>query len=68
MGTEMKLQNIIYLHTRIKLKPIKTLIPKILRIYNEFAWKDKIEINQNFDIENIKDFKPIRKLKKQGSK
>ena len=40
-------------------KKNQTLIPKILMIYNKFAWKDKFEINQNFDTENIKDFYPI---------
>ena len=50
--TETKLECIIHLH-RIKLKEIK--LPKISRIYNKFAWKDEIEINQNFNTKNIKD-------------
>ena len=45
----MKLKSIINLHRRIKLKENQTLILKILRIYNKFAWKDEIEINENFD-------------------
>ena len=66
--TEMKLKSIINLHGRTKLKKNQTLIPKILRIYNKFAWKDKIEINQNFDNEKIKDFKPVWKFKDWGPK
>ena len=49
----MKLKLIINLHKRIELKEIKLLVPKILRIYNKFAWKDEIEINQNFETEII---------------
>ena len=49
----MKLKCIIHLYRGIKLKEIKVLIPKILRIYNQFAWKDEIEINQNIDTKNI---------------
>ena len=49
----MKLKSIINLHRRIELKEIKLLVPKILRIYNKFAWKDEIEINQNFETEII---------------
>ena len=64
--TEMKMKSIINLHRRIKLKEI-TLIPKILRIYNKFAWKDEIEINKNFDTKNIKDSSPIRKIKILGT-
>ena len=52
-GTEMKLKSIINLHRRIELKEIKLLVHKILRIYNKFAWKDEIEINQNFETEII---------------
>ena len=44
------------------------MIQKILRIYNKFAWKDKIEINQTFDTKIIKDLKPIRQLKDRGPK
>ena len=55
----MKQKYIINLNRRIKLKQIETLIPKILRIYNQFSWKDKIETNKKFDIKNIKDFKLI---------
>ena len=60
--TEMKRKCIIKLHGRIKLKKIKILRPKILRIYNKVSWKDKIEINQNFDTENIMDSRPILKI------
>ena len=59
----MKLKLIINLHRRIELKEIKLLVPKILRIYNKFAWKDEIEINQNFDTKNILNFSPSRKIK-----
>ena len=63
----MKLKSIINLHGRIKLEKNQTLIPKILRIYNKFAWKDTIEINQNFDTKNIKESKPICKIKRLGT-
>ena len=59
----MKLKSIINLHRSIELKEIKLLIPKILRIYNKFAWNDEIEINQNFDIKYINNCTPIRKNK-----
>ena len=59
----MKLKSIINLHRRIELKEIKVLIPKILRIYNKFAWKDEIEINQNFDTKNIRISAQPAKLK-----
>ena len=59
----MKLKSIINLHRRIELKEIKVLIPKILRIYNKFAWKDEIEINQNFDTKNISHSSRKRKIK-----
>ena len=36
------------------------------KIYNQFELKDTIETNQNFDTENIRDFKPIGKLKYRG--
>ena len=49
----MKLKSIINLHRRIKLKEIKLLVPKILRNYNKFAWKDEIEINENLDTKSI---------------
>ena len=59
----MTLKSIINLHRRIELKEIKVLIPKILRIYNKFAWKDEIEINQNFDTKNILNSSRKRKIK-----
>ena len=63
----MKLKSIINLHGMIKLEEKnQTLTPKISRIYNKFAWKDKIEINQNFNTKNIEDSKPIQKLKEWG--
>ena len=42
----------------------QTLIPKILMIYNKFAWNDEIGINQNFDTKNIMNSSPIRKIQK----
>ena len=44
----MKLKFIINFHRRIELKEIKLLIPKILRIYNKFAWKDEICKNKKY--------------------
>ena len=41
---------------------------KILSIFYKFAWKDYIEIIQNFDTKNIKDFKPVQKFKEWGPK
>ena len=60
----MKLKSIINLHRRIELKEIKLLIPKILRIYNKFAWKDEIEINENFDTKKIPICRPIDSIKR----
>ena len=54
----MKLKSIINLHRRIELKEIKVLISKILRIYNQFAWKDEIAINQNFHTKQNLEFQP----------
>ena len=34
----------------------------------KFEWIDKMEIIQNFDTKNIKDFKPVQKFKEWGSK
>ena len=60
----MKLKSIINLHRRIELKEIKLLIPKILRIYNKFAWKDEIEINENFDTKKNPNSRPIHSIKR----
>ena len=60
----MKLKFIINLHRRIELKEIKLLIPKILRIYNKFAWKDEIEMIENFDTKQISNSRPIHWIKR----
>ena len=43
----MKLKFIINLHRMIELKEIKLLIPKILRSYKKFTWKDEIWREKN---------------------
>ena len=39
-----------------------------IKIYSQFELKDTIETNQKSDTEDIKDLKPIRKLKAWGPK
>ena len=46
------------------MKEIKLLIPKILRIYNKFAWNDEIEIIENFDTKQILNSRPIHSIKR----
>ena len=60
----MKWKIILNLHRRIELKEIKLLVPKILRIYNQFAWKDEIEMIENFDTKQILNSRSIHSIKR----